>query len=213
MTLLVYSSDENRARKSSRDHRVSTKVSASSTDALLLQRIARKDESAVGELYDRYSAYLYSLILHIVRVDGEAEDSLQEVFMRVWDKAATYNETLGAPAVWLTRIARNLAIDKLRSKLGHLRKLEVDITHHEELSSQDPADDPEQATIFSTRREKVIGALLLLPAEQRTLIEHAYFQGFTQSELADHFQLPLGTVKTRIRSGMNTLRRHLEGVV
>ncbi len=213
MALLVYSSDRNRSRINSKDRLVSTNVTAAATDAALLQRIARKDESAVGELYDKYATYLYTLILHVVRVEEEAEDSLQEVFVRIWEKATTYNESLGAPVVWMTRIARNLAIDKLRSKLGHLRKLEVDIAVHGELRSLDPGADPEQATILSVRRNKIVEALRFLPAEQRTLIEHAYFQGFTQSELAEKFRLPLGTVKTRMRTGMSTLRRHLEGLV
>lgn len=190
-----------------------THVTAAETDAQLLQRIARKDEAAVGELYDRYSTYLYTLILHIVRAETEAEDSLQEVFMRVWEKAKTYDESLGAPVVWMTRIARNLAIDKLRSKLGHLRKLEVDIAVHSELRSDDSTADPEASTILAVRRDKVLEALRLLPEEQRVLIEYAYFRGFTQTELAQHLQLPLGTVKTRIRTGMHALRKHLEGVV
>ncbi len=192
---------------------MNTQAVASASDAALLARIAKKEQSAVGELYDRHSSYLYTLIVRIVRDVGEAEDTLQEVFLRVWDKAQQYNQSIGAPMVWMTRIARNLAIDKLRSKLGQARKTEVDLDAHEELSSSERSSNPEFATVLSEQAAFVSNAMSSLPKEQRILIEFAYFQGYTQSELAEHFRLPLGTVKTRMRTGMMALRRQLEHVV
>lgn len=190
---------------------MSTNVIAAATDVSLLRRIAKRDQLAVGELYDRHASYLYTLLLRILREASEAEDTLQEVFLRVWDKAESYNESLGNPLVWLTRVARNLAIDRLRSRLGQARRVEEDIDSHIDLQS-DSGSNPEHLADRSQRQEYVARALSSLPKEQRLLIEHAYFGGYTQSELAAHFKLPLGTVKTRIRSGMMELRRQLEHV-
>ncbi len=191
---------------------VSTNVIAAATDISLLNRIAKRDQLAVGELYDRHAGYLYTFILRILRETAEAEDTLQEVFLRVWDKAESYNESLGNPLVWLTRIARNLAIDRLRSRLGQARRTEEDITTHAHLQSDEHSSSPEHFTELSQQQEFVVRALSNLPTEQRVLIDYAYFHGYTQSELAAHFKLPLGTVKTRIRSGMMELRRQLEHI-
>ena len=187
-----------------------TNTIAAATDALLLRRVAKRDQLAVGELYDKHSGYLYTFVLRILREVTEAEDTLQEIFLRVWDKAESYNESLGSPIVWMTRIARNLAIDKLRSKLGQARKIEEDIDLHAELSSEEQTSSPEHFAVLSQQQEFVAQAMMSLPKDQRILIEYAYFQGYTQSELAEHFHLPLGTVKTRIRASMAELRRQLE---
>jgi RNA polymerase sigma-70 factor (ECF subfamily) len=194
-------------------HSLSTQPVSTQSDVALLARIARRDQAAVGELYDKHSTFLYTLIFRIVRERAEAEDTLQEVFLRLWDKAEQYNEALGAPMVWMTRIARNLSIDKLRSKLGQARKAEDDLDLHDELSSDERSSSPEVATALSQQQAFVANAMSSLPKEQRILIELAYFQGYTQSELAEHFRLPLGTVKTRMRTGMMSLRRQLEHIV
>jgi len=183
---------------------------ATQEDVELLQRIAKREEVAVGQLYDRYASYLFALLLRILKEHVEAEDSLQEVFLRVWDRAETYNELLGHPVVWLTRLTRNLAIDKLRSKLAHQRKAEDELGMHDELHEDDAALDPVNTTQQSQQRAYINAALAALPKEQRVLIECAYFEGFTQTELAERFNVPLGTVKTRIRTGMTSLRRQLE---
>jgi len=112
-----------------------------------------------------------------VRDSGEAEDVLQEVFLRLWEKAETYDPVLGSPMAWLVRIARNRAIDRVRA------------------------------------RRALRDALARLTREQRVLIEHAFFLGYTQSELAARFKLPLGTVKTRIRTGMLAMREQLQRLV
>ena len=186
-----------------------TDAATAGNDVLLLQRVAKRDESAVGELYDRHSTFLFTFILRILKEQEEAEDALQEVFLRIWDKAESYNPSLGNPMVWITRIARNLAIDRLRSKLGQTRKAEDDLATHGELHADEHHSSPELAASRSQQQRDVARALAAIPPEQRTLIEYAYFQGFTQSELAKHFNLPLGTVKTRIRAGMAALREHL----
>ena len=210
---LIYSTEQNHNHQPFVESRsLNTHTVTTASDVALLARIAKREQTAVGELYDKHSSFLYTLILRIVRERAEAEDTLQEVFLRVWDKADQYNELLGTPMVWMTRIARNLSIDKLRSKLGQARKIEDDLDVHEELSSDERSSNPEFVTALSQQQTFVANAMSSLPKEQRILIEFAYFQGYTQSELADHFRLPLGTVKTRMRTGMMTLRRQLEHV-
>jgi RNA polymerase sigma-70 factor (ECF subfamily) len=171
-------------------------------DIALLDRIVARDERAVADLYDRHTRLLFGLILRILRDRSEAEEVLQEVFVLVWTRAETYNVALGSPAAWLVRIARNRAIDRLRSNSVRLRAVE---------SAPMPpaAESPETQAVAGERQRVVKRALDGLPADQRVLIEQAYFLGLTQSELAERFQLPLGTVKTRIRTGMMTLREQL----
>jgi RNA polymerase sigma-70 factor (ECF subfamily) len=171
-------------------------------DIALLDRIVARDERAVGELYDRHNRLLYGLILRILRDRPESEEVLQEVFVLVWTRAETYNVALGSPAAWLVRIARNRAIDRLRSNSVRLRAVES-------APMPAPAASPETAAAQSERQRAVCRALDELPPEQRELIEQAYYQGLTQSELAERYKLPLGTVKTRIRTGMIALREQL----
>jgi len=173
-------------------------------DIGLIERIVARDERAVGELYDRHSRLLYGLILRVLRDRGEAEEVLQEVFLLVWTRAETYNIALGTPAAWLVRVARNRAIDRLRANAVRLRAVES-------IVDPDPTctDDPEIRASQSEQQRAVVRALHALPSDQRVLIEQAYYFGLTQSELAEKFKLPLGTVKTRVRSAMQTLRQQL----
>ncbi len=208
--LLIYLGEPRHNKRTPVNEPIGPHSTTTQTDVEVVARIVQREEAAVGLLYDRYASHLYALLLRILREQSEAEDALQEVFLRVWDRAGTYNEALGSPVVWLTRIARNLAIDHLRSKRAHTRKLEDDLEQHAELQADDHTASPEHAASQSQQRAYIVAALSTLPREQRVLIESAYFQGFTQSELAERFQLPLGTVKTRIRTGMMALRRELE---
>jgi RNA polymerase sigma-70 factor (ECF subfamily) len=175
------------------------------TDIALLDRIVARDEQAVAELYDRHHRLLFGLILRILRDRSEAEEVLQEVFVLVWTRAETYNVALGSPAAWLVRIARNRGIDRLRANNVRVRAVE---------SAPLPvaADSPETRAALSEQQRAVACALQSLPQDQRVLIEQAYFLGLTQSELAERFNLPLGTVKTRIRTGMMALRGQLAQV-
>ncbi|MEK9136552.1 MAG: sigma-70 family RNA polymerase sigma factor [Bacteroidota bacterium] len=183
------------------------------TEVSLLQRIVQRDPAAVSQLYDLQSGYLYAIILRIVGDESDAEDVLQEVFLRVWDRANSYNAELSPPSVWLTRIARNLAIDRLRSKISKARSREENIESHAYIEDGQQNARPDNAAIHSEEQREIAEAMMQLPLEQRTLIEYAYFKGYTQSELAEHFKLPLGTVKTRIRSGMISLRTRLQHLI
>jgi RNA polymerase sigma-70 factor (ECF subfamily) len=174
-------------------------------DIALIQRIVSRDEAAVAELYDRHCRLLFGLILRIIRDRSEAEEILQEVFVLVWTRAETYNVSLGPPAAWLVRVARNRAIDRLRSNAVRVRAVES-------APEPDPVENPESKASVSEQQRAVGRALASLPPDQRVLIEQAYFLGLTQSELAERFKLPLGTVKTRIRTGMLALREQLSQV-
>ena len=184
---------------------------AESPDARLLERIAARDAAAVGELYDRYSGLLFSILLRILRDRSEAEDVLQEVFVRVWTRADSYDGRLGTPGAWLTRMARNRAIDKLRAK-----RVRADVDVQDGPDAEPAAhlvgttDTPEQAAQAQERSASVRSAMAALSREQRALITAAFFEGYTHSELASRFGLPLGTVKTRIRTGMLAMRERLE---
>jgi len=178
-------------------------TAAHQSDFALLERIAGRDAGAVGELYDRHSRLLYGLILRIVRDRSEAEEILQEVFVLVWNRVATYNPALGPPAAWLVGIARNRAIDRLRANSARRRAIEsapIEVESNE---------NPETDAVVGEQQRAIRQALETLPREQRDLIEEAYFLGFTHSELAERHKLPLGTVKTRIRTGLLALREQL----
>jgi RNA polymerase sigma-70 factor (ECF subfamily) len=175
-------------------------------DILLIERIVARDERAIADLYDRHNRLLFGLVLRILRDRSEAEEVLQEVFVLVWTRAETYNVALGSPAAWLVRVARNRAIDRLRANAVRLRAVES-------APLPTPPENPETRASVSEQQRAVGRALDTLPPDQRELIEQAYFLGLTQSELAARFKLPLGTVKTRIRSGMQALRQRLAETV
>ena len=175
-------------------------------DVELIDRIVAHDAAAIGDLYDRHSRLLYGLILRVVRDRAEAEELLQEVFVQVWTRADTYDVKLGTPIAWLVRIARNRAIDRLRANTVRTRTAEA-------APLPPPVETPEARASMTEQERAVARALQALPPDQRQLIEQAYFSGLTQSELAERFGLPLGTVKTRVRTGMMTLRRDLQRIM
>ena len=175
-------------------------------DIVLINRVVARDATAVGELYDRHSRVLFGLILRVIRDRSEAEEILQEVFVQVWTRADSYDVQIGPPVAWLVRIARNRAIDRLRANNVRTRTVEA-------TPLPAPVVTPEAYAALTERQRAVKRALDALPAEQRQLIEDAYFLGLTQSELAERFGLPLGTVKTRVRTGMTTLRRELQHII
>ena len=194
-------------------------VAATSIDADLglLGRIAARDEAALADLYDRHSRLAYSLIMRILRCPTDAEEVLQETFVRVWSRAETYDARLGSPAAWLTRIARNRAIDRLRAK--HVRG---DISVEQgaggdgdaaRLLEPETSETPEVVLQRNATAGALGVALAALPNTQRELIEAAFFEGYTHHELSARFGLPLGTVKTRIRTGLTAMRGRLEQVV
>jgi len=179
-------------------------------DINLLRRISAGDDSAIGEVYDLYNKYLYTTIYFILKNEAEAEDVLQEVFFLIWDKIDTYDERLGNPISWMSRISRNKAIDKLRAKKPSSDIDETNETLIIDLNEDYRKTNPEFIAVSSQEQIEVIDALKELDDVQRKLIEYAYYQGFSHSELSGHFKIPLGTVKTKIRSAMMFLRERLK---
>ena len=191
--------------------------SKSEVDIDLLQRIATRDEAALAQFYDRHSRLAYTVIMRILRSPSDAEDVLQETFVRVWSRADTYEALLGSPAMWLTRIARNRAIDRLRARRV---RGNVDVEPAVHVGDAAPhsgmpatGDTPETLLESNAIADAVRTALASLTQEQRALIEAAFFEGYTHAELATRFGLPLGTVKTRIRTGLAAMRGGLEQVI
>jgi RNA polymerase sigma-70 factor (ECF subfamily) len=164
----------------------------------LVSAIRSGDESAMGALYDRYSGLVYSVALRVLGDTGAAEDVLQEVFMQLWRNPGVFDSTRGNLGAWLAVITRNRAIDGLRK-----RHSEVDIADVIVSVEPDMSGDADRGHAM----EKVRGALGVMPAQQRSALEMAYFEGLSHSEIAAKTGEPLGTVKTRIRSGLVSLRK------
>lgn len=177
-------------------------------DGELLQKISRRDREAFAALYDRYATMLYALCIAIVKKQEEAEDVLQECFLQVWEKAVAFNSAKGSAYTWLATLTRNRAIDRLRSK--SFRKDKQTLPDFDfELMADDTIHTPLDNTSFAERADIVKNAFAKLPAEQRQVLELAYFQGHTQSEIASELHLPLGTVKTRSREALKKLNKIL----
>jgi RNA polymerase sigma-70 factor, ECF subfamily len=181
-----------------------------------LRRLALRDETALAELFDRHSKLAYSVIMRILRNSSDAEEVLQETFVRVWNRADSYDARLGAPTAWLTRIARNHAIDRLRARRVR-SAISVDAgggAEGEAIRLPEPQthETPEALMQAGATTGALRAAMAALPEGQRDLIEAAFFEGYTHHELATRFELPLGTVKTRIRTGLTAMRARLEQV-
>jgi len=176
---------------------------AAEADINVVQRLAAGDRDAVAELYDRHAARIMGLAIRIVRNSSDAEDVVQELFSQAWRIAPNYQPARGSVAGWLLMMARSRAIDRLRS-----RQPRRDVDDRPDLDGL-PADvaPVSEQLIASQQVAHVREAMTALPVEQRTALELAYFEGLTQSEIAERTQTPLGTVKTRIRTALTSLRR------
>lgn len=176
----------------------------------LVELIARQDQLALQQFYDRYNKLVFSLAMKVLNCRTEAEEITLEVFWQIWQQAAQYNETRGSVVAWLIMITRSRSIDRRRARERNGNTLYVfDNTNLNDIAV-DVIDDPEENFYSSQRREAVINALSEMSDKQRMAIELAYFAGLSQSEIAVQLQEPLGTVKTRIRSGIQILREKLK---
>jgi RNA polymerase sigma-70 factor, ECF subfamily len=180
-------------------------VQAKGDDDLLV-RLQRREPQALADLYDRYGGMVFRLIVRMVRDGGIAEDLVQETFLRAWNRAAGLDPERGAAGPWLLAVARNRAIDYLRA---HGRRanntVELNETEHPGLFVR----FPDEALNLDMAR-KVNHALEGLTAQQREAIELAYFEGMSQTEIAERMGQPLGTVKSWMRRAMQQMREHLE---
>lgn len=176
-------------------------------DAALIRRMCDADETALGALYDRWMRALYSLVMHLLKDADEAEDVVEETFWQAWRKASAYEPSRGAVSTWLLTIGRRKALDRIRAKRRRKEEPFGQDRPFADLRSPEP-DPSENAEGFELRRH-VLAALKELPAEQREVLELGYFSGLSQTEIADATGQPLGTVKTRMRLGMQKLREPL----
>jgi RNA polymerase sigma-70 factor (ECF subfamily) len=174
----------------------------------LLVRSSKGDEAALAELYDATSPQVFGLALRILRERAAAEEATLEVYLQVWRQAARHDPARGSVVAWLLVLARSRSIDLLRAQARHAERRQ---TLEEIPDLPAPGPDPETATQDSERARRVRDALARLPAEQRRAIEAAFFEGLTHTEVARALAQPLGTVKTRIRTGLATLRGLLAG--
>ena len=163
----------------------------------LVARIRAGDQQAMSELYDRYSKVVYAVALRVLQDAAGAEDVLQDVFLQLWRNPDAFDASRGSLAAWLAVIARHRSIDRLRK-----RRPETNIEDCVIASGLDLRDETERALLI----EKVRGALASMSPEQRQAMELAFFQGLTHTEIAEKTGEPLGTIKTRIRSGLQQLR-------
>jgi RNA polymerase sigma-70 factor (ECF subfamily) len=171
------------------------------SDAALVSAIRSGEDSAMAKLYDRYSAVVYAVSLRVLGDTGAAEDVLQEVFLQLWRNPGLFDSSRGNLAPWLAVIARNRSIDVLRK-----RRPESDVEDVVVSVEPDMAGDADRAMAM-TRVRTVLGGM---PEAQRSALEMAYFEGMSHSEIAAKTGEPLGTVKTRIRTGLLTLRKAFE---
>ena len=182
-----------------------SRAAASDDPVILLRQIGEGNTSSFERFYNRYSPLAYSLALRILRNTFESQDVLQEAFLQVWNKANGYNPSRGNPEAWLTTIVRSRAIDRIRSRRRKSRDME----------SLDALDGWENLFSFPEAGSELVlryslqNALTELPEEHRRILDLVYFEGYTQTEIAEKLNLPLGTAKTRIRASLKRLREIL----
>jgi RNA polymerase sigma-70 factor (ECF subfamily) len=175
-------------------------------DRELVRRLKAREAQAMADLYDRYGRLAYSVILRIVRDSGAAEDLMQEAFLRIWTRIAAFDDNKGALGPWVVAVARNRAIDYLRSVEGRLSRSSVEM---DKLDRPGLFADIDEQIVTADHLRRLKGAFEKLTAKQREVIELAYFQGLSQSEMAERMQQPLGTVKTWVRTALRQLREEM----
>jgi len=185
---------------------MSSTVERQRPHADLLARLVQGDSSALAALYDETSRSVYGLCIRILGDAADAEETTLDVFTQAWRQAARYDSSRGEVVTWLLTLAHSRAIDKLRSRAS-VRKREQGLDEAAELVSL--SSDPEASSAASQRARRVRQALDVLSADQRQVIELAYFEGLTHVEIAERIRQPLGTAKSRIRLGMIKLREAL----
>jgi RNA polymerase sigma-70 factor (ECF subfamily) len=182
-------------------------MNASPADLLvqLIQQLARGDREAFGRFYDRFASLVFTFAMRILRDRSAAEDLLQEVFLQIWRDAGSYSPARGTPEAWIITITRSRAIDRLRS----IRRRERSFVPMEGSSGKEYDAKVESGAASSDTRIMVNSAMSQLADNQRQVLELAYFDGLSQSEIADKLKEPLGTVKTRMRAALGRLRELL----
>lgn len=179
------------------------------TDAELFRLMSVGQPSALGILYNRYGSLVYRLALRILTNPQEAEDLTQEIFLNLWNRGA-YNPNRGSMSSFLTTMTRSRAIDKLRSRSTNLKFLQ---RWSQRMATEIPPLTPFESASLSDRSHCVRDALTQLPEKQRQVLEMAYYDGLSQSEIATKLSIPLGTIKTWSRQGLLNLRKNLQNLI
>ena len=175
------------------------------SDEALVALVARDDEDALAELYDRVSRIAYGLALRVLRDERHAEDAVQEAFLQVWRSAATFRAERAKASTWILTLVHRRAVDLVRRE----ERRQADPLTDDSALGEAP-EDTEEAAWLRFERERVQAALKQLPDVQREALELAYYGGFSQSELADRLGVPLGTIKSRMFAGLARLRELLD---
>ena len=178
-------------------------------DLQLLERIAAKDKDALNLLYTRYMTPVYALSLHMLKQPPLAEEVTQDVFLNIWLKADSFNSSRGNPRSWIMSVTHHRVVDVIRSR--RRSNVMTDPEGYDTLERL-PSSGPSVESQVTQRldRERIDRALVTLPDSQREVIELAYFEGYSQSEMADLLGQPLGTIKTRVRLAMQKLKAALQ---
>jgi RNA polymerase sigma-70 factor (ECF subfamily) len=174
-------------------------------DDQLITLISNGEKEALDVFYNRHARSVFSLARYMLRDTTLAEEATQDIFVNLWLKASSYNPQRGKPKAWFMSIAHHRIIDLIRARKRHLQSTN-EVSH--ELLDLHPSSGPgtEELAYRNLARETIIKALASLPSEQREVLVLAYFEGYSQSEIASKLGQPLGTVKTRVRLGMQKLR-------
>lgn len=178
---------------------VAQQIEQNQQDADLVKRVQQQDKKALSQLYDFYSPVLYPLALRIAASQEEAEDVLQEVFLQIWSKASTYAPDRGSVYSWLVAMSRNKAVDRLRAKNYNRTVKEVEIEESDSI--------PHQVLVLKGYTETIREALKGLSKLEVKILELSYYNGYSQSEIARVLKMPLGTVKMKMRKGIQRLRQ------
>jgi RNA polymerase sigma-70 factor (ECF subfamily) len=179
-------------------------LDVSNDDAALIRRMAEGDETALAQLYDHWVSLVYSMIIQLLRDADEAEDVVEETFWQAWQRAPGYDPARGTVRSWLFTIARSRTLDRMRARAR--RREEVNLT---DVTVAAADADPQLHAEGRERRARVLAALAEIPDDQGQTLELAYFHGLSQTEIAELLSQPLGTIKTRMRLGMQKLREKL----
>ena len=181
---------------------MSKKRKISLSEEELVLSLQHREKIAVEALYDMYSASLFGVISRIINDTAIAEDVLQETFVKIWHSFSSYSTEKGRLFTWMVNIARNLAIDKIRSKdFKNQNK-------NQEIENNVTSIDEQNSTVYKPELMGVKDLVQTLKPEQKSIIDLVYFKGYTHVEAADELGIPLGTIKTRLRMGIQQLRKH-----
>jgi RNA polymerase sigma-70 factor, ECF subfamily len=190
-----------------------TRPLAALTDAALLRLVVERQPDALGEIYDRFAPTLLALARRILDNHADAEEVVQEVLVQVWNRGDRYDPARSSVSTWLVLLARSRAIDRLRSRRVIERTHEATAQAAHGLGEPHASPEAIENVWFKERHERVRAEMEALPPEQRQVLEMAFYQGLTQSEIAAQAGLPLGTVKTRTLLAMRKLRNALRGEI